>query len=87
MGEHFCEFIIGWTYNPMEEVHCDAAAPLKLEGRWYCARHYDSLEPLLKPKDEGLFAGCDFSLDGDCSCGYYHYEFGVINPLDTDDPF
>jgi hypothetical protein len=86
MGEHFCQFAVGWT-EQVDPIECGKIAPLKVNGNWFCAEHYDELEPLIKPQDplDGWNDlpdswGCDFSLDGDET---------VISkfPLDEDDPF
>jgi hypothetical protein len=43
-----CQFIIGAHGddkhgNPIVDF-CEAPAPIKRNGRWYCAEHYDEVE-------------------------------------------
>ena len=40
---HYCEFD-GYTNGMLDLEPCGAPASVKIEGRWYCEDHADSME-------------------------------------------
>jgi len=50
----YCQFIIDFHMEPGEDgdpIFCDKPAPIKYDGAWFCAEHYDLL--MTSPKGGG----------------------------------
>lgn len=61
MGEHFCNYTIGWN-SDFTAVRCDKPAPIKHENGWLCAEHYDDMEASFTRAADGYYHyefGCD----------------------------
>ena len=66
MGEHFCQYTVGWK-DDFTAVRCDKPAPIKHESGWLCAEHYDDMEASFSRAADGSYCYTfgDVGDDGD----------------------
>jgi hypothetical protein len=83
MGEHFCQYTVGYE-SDFKAVPCDKPAPIKHESGWLCAEHYDLIEEsFARAAESGSVWGVDLGLEND---DWAAEAFEEDDPFE-DDPF